>query len=186
MYSDIHGVNIMTIGKLVGVILGLAVACVIAGCSSDDDPADQNNSGAVSVEDDRREIEATLEETAVRWRYGDKAVLYEQEFEYLQIEHTYDDYLELGRIRRMESDTVVTFTVKDVQFFGRDSAQLSVDVVFVGPTLDTTRLPQEWVMYFHKGRWIKPTMSSLKHQIVFEELRRQADSAAAVEEEGNW
>ena len=132
------------------------------------------------------EITSTLEETAGRWRYGDKVVLYEQEFEYLQVEHTYDDYLEIDRIKRMESDTVHSFDIKNIQLFERDSALVSLDVVFVGPTEDTTRMPQEWTMFFHRGRWIRPTLSSLKLQVHFVELVRKADSAAAAEEGEDW
>ena len=164
-------------------VLILALLVGMMACSSE---SDQQDSATPTMSDDRLEIEATLTETAGRWRYGDKAILYEQEFEYLRIEHTYDSYLEIARIKRMESDTVVAFRVGDIQFFDRDSALVSVDVVFVGPAEDTTHLPQEWMMYYHKGRWIRPTLSSISHQLDFEERRRQADSAAAAEEEDDW
>ena len=174
----------MTRNKLLPAVLILALLLGLAACSSDTDEPRETLS---TEEQDRLEIETTLAETAGRWRYGDKAVLYEQEFEYLQVEHTYDSYLEIDRIKRMESDTVVAFEVKDVRFFDRDSAMVSVDVVFVGPTEDTTRMPQEWMMYYHQGRWIRPSLSSIKYQLDFEERRRQADSAAAAEEdEEDW
>jgi hypothetical protein len=140
----------------------------------------------VSSAEDRREIEAVLEETATRWHYGDKAILYEQEFECLQVEYTFDKYLENDRIKEMESDTVSAFNVKDVRFFDRDSALVSVDVVFVGPAGDTTLHPQEWKMYYHRGHWIRPTLSSLGEQLRFEERRRKADSAAEAEENEVW
>lgn len=176
-----YGVNIMTADRLRMAILVLVVC--VAGCSSEPDPASQAPQG---MEADRLEIEATLEETAVRWRYGDKVILYEQEFEYIRDERTYDEYLEIDRIKKMESDTVVAFAVKDIQFFDRDSANVMVDVVFVGPSGDTTRLPQNWTMYYHQGHWIRPTLSSLKWQLEFEERVRRADSAAAAEEDEDW
>jgi len=173
----------MTIGKWILKGLVLSLWSLLVGCSSDES---QSGGAARTYEDDRREIEGTLDETATRWRYGDKAILYEQEFEFVRIEYTYDEYLEIDRIKRMESDTVRAFRVKDVKFFDRDSAQVSVDVVFVGPTKDTTRLPQEWTMYYHKGRWIRPTMSTPAGQAEFEERKRKADSAAAAEEDEEW
>jgi len=182
MCSVRYGVNIMTRDKLLLFVLILSLLLGLAACSSDSDKPD----ATLSIqEQDRLEIKTSLAETAGRWRYGDKVVLYEQEFEYLQIEHTYDSYLEIDRIKRMESDTVVAFDVKDIKFFDRDSASVSLDVVFVGPAGDTTRMPQEWVMYYHRGRWIRPTLSSIKYQAIYEERRRQADSAAAAEEDGD-
>jgi hypothetical protein len=173
----------MTTGKLNVCALALSVAVWLIGCSSE---KGQSGNKSVSPADDRREIEATLDETATRWRYGDKAILYEQEFEYVQVEHTFDKYVAIDKIKRMESDTVRAFAVKDVQFFDRDSAQVSVDVVFVGPAGDTTRLPQKWMMFYHRGRWIRPTLSSFTGQLQFEERRRKADSAAKAEENEVW
>lgn len=169
--------------RLTPAVLALVVSLGLVACSSE---SDQAGDATPTMEDDRQEIEATLAETAVRWRYGDKAILYEQEFEYIRIEHTYDSYLEITRIKRMESDTVVAFDVKDIQFFERDSALVSLDVVFVGPTDDTTRRAQEWMMFYHLGHWIRPTLSTIHNQLDFEERRRQAESAAAAEEEDDW
>ena len=181
-----HGVNIMAICKSIGMMSAVTLTIGLIGCSAQDGDAGKSGESAADYQSDRKEIEATLEETAVRWRYGDKAVLYEQEFEYLLVENTYDDYLGFERIRGMQSDTVEAFAVKDVQFFGRDSALVAVDVVFVGLGGDTTTYPQEWPMYRHRGRWIRPSLSTYQCQIIFEERRRQADSAAAHEEEEDW
>ncbi|MCX6835651.1 MAG: hypothetical protein NTW07_11075 [candidate division Zixibacteria bacterium] len=74
----------MTTGKLIMSALGLSAAVGLIGCSSE---KGQSGGKSVSPADDRREIEATLDETATRWRYGDKAILYEQEFEYEQVEY---------------------------------------------------------------------------------------------------
>lgn len=172
----------MTTGRkfLAGAVL--AGLLTMWGCSSE-----KGSDGAGrSFDDDRREIAATVAETAIRWHYGDKTILFEQEFEYAQIEHTYDSYLELPKIKRMEADTVHAFVVKDVKFFNRDSAHVSVEVVFVGPTMDTTYFPQTWTMYYHRGRWIRPSMSGPNTQREFEERRRKADSAAAAEEKEEW
>jgi len=173
----------MTTGKLNVCALALSVSVWLIGCSSE---KGQSGNKSVSPADDRREIEATLEETATRWRYGDKAILYDLEFEYVQVEYTFDKYVAIDRIKRMESDTVRAFAVKNVKFFDRDSAKVSVDVVFVGPAGDTTRHPQEWTMFYHRGRWIRPTLSSFTGQLQFEERRRKADSAAKAEENEVW
>ena len=174
----------MTRDRLLPVILMLALLLGLAACSSD---SDEPGTTLSTEEQDRFEIETTLAETAGRWRYGDKAILYDQEFEYVRLEYTYDAYLELDRVKRLEADTIVAFDVKNIGFFDRDSASVSVDVVFVGPTRDTTRLPQEWIMYYYKGRWIRPTVSNPEHQVLYDERRRLADSAAAAEEdEEDW
>ena len=172
--------NTMMRDRLIVVCVTMVLIFGLASCSTE---SQQSGEDIPTLESDRREIQETLTEIAVRWSYGDKVVLYEQEFEYIQVEHTYDSYLEIERIKRMESDTVVAFEVKDIEFFERDSALVAVDVVFVGPTEDTTRLAQQWMMYYHLGKWIRPTLSSIKYQLDFEDRRRQADSAAAAEEE---
>ncbi|MEW5795558.1 MAG: hypothetical protein AB1772_04275 [Candidatus Zixiibacteriota bacterium] len=173
----------MTIAKQYVTLVMFGLVVLLWGCSSDDA---RSGSDSPSPEEDRQQIEATLAETAVRWHYGDKAVLYEQEFEYVQVDFSYDKYLEVEKIRRMEADTVKAFLVKNVHFFGRDSARVAVDVVFVGPSGATTYLPQEWTMFYHRGRWIRPTMSTPAGQQEFEERRRRADSAAAAEEDEEW
>ena len=184
MCSAKYGVNIMMRDKRLSAVLVLSLLLGLAACSSDS----EKPGSTLSIEEqDRLEIKATLAETAGRWRYGDKAVLYEQEFEYVRLEYTYDAYLEIDRIKRMEADTIVAFDVKSIKFFDRDSAAVSVDVVFVGPTNDTTLLPQEWVMFYYQDRWIRPSISNLQHQLQYDELRRLSDSAAAAEEDGeDW
>lgn len=178
--------NIMTTVKTAARIAFMGALIVLAGCSSRDDKSGKSGNADSIAQNDRREIEATLQETAERWRYGDKAVLYDQEFEYAQVEFNYDQYLEVPKIKRMESDTVRAFDVKDVKFYDRDSAHVAVDVVFVGPAGDTTHMPQQWTMFYHRGRWIRPSLSTPEGQKEFEERRRKADSAAAAEENEKW
>ncbi len=183
MSFEKSGVNIMTISRSYAFAILVVLVALAWGCSSD---KSASKGGIQNYDEDRRQIDSTITETAIRWHYGDKVMLYEQEFEYAQIEYTYDKYLEIPKVKKMEADTVNAFVVKDVKFFDRDSAHVSVDVVFVGPTNDTTHLPQEWTMYYHRGHWIRPTMSTLKQQRDFEERRRKADSAAAAEEKEKW
>jgi len=179
-------VSIMTTVKSAAKIALMGSFVVLAGCSSREGKSGESGNVDSTFQKDRSDIQATLLETAERWRYGDKAVLYDQEFEYAQVQFNYDQYLEIPKIKRIESDTVRAFNVKDVKFFDRDSAHVAVDVVFVGPTADTTHMPQEWTMFYHRGRWIRPTMSTPEGQREFEERRRVADSAAAAEENEKW
>jgi hypothetical protein len=170
--------------RLLPAMLILTVLLGLVACSSD---SDEPGTSVATPEQDRLDIEANLAETAGRWRYGDKAVLFDQEFEYLRVEHTYDSYLEIDRIKRMEADTLRAFDIHNIKLFDRDSAVVSLDVVFVGPTEDTTLMPQEWTMYYHRDRWIRPTLSTRQLQAHFDERRRLADSAAAAEEDGeDW
>jgi len=172
-------VNIVTTGnRLVRFVALISIAAGWSGCSSDQ-PAKNVTGDRTS---DIQQIKDVLEETAVRWRYGDKSVLFEQEFQYLKDGFTYDRYLEDDKIKRMESDTVRAFVVKDVRFLDGDSAMVDVDVVFVGPVGDTTRLAQTWPMHYYQGRWIRPTLTNRAGQDQWDERRREADSAAAAEE----
>ena len=95
---------------------------------------------------------------------------------------SYDEYLTVKQIKVMESDTVEDFLVKEVKFMDGDSARVDVDVMFIGPSLETTYYAQTWTMHNHEGRWIRPTLSSRKGQDEWEARRRAADSAAAAEE----
>lgn len=158
----------------------IAVAALWAGCSSDDETATRRTDA--NRDADEQQIRAILHKTARRWHYADVAVLYEQEFEYLLNDMTYDEYIDHQKIKNLEADTVEDFVVKDIEFFEGDSAHVAVDVVFVGPTGDTTRLPQSWTMFLHRGRWIRPSLSGPQGQANWENLRREADSAAAAEE----
>ena len=180
-----NGVNIPMRVRFLLITMAAAMLWSFAGCGGTDDSSSVQKTDA-TYEKDRQEIKNRLEETAKRWRYGDKAVLYEQEFEYYQIDYTYDDYLEVERVKRMESDTVDNFVVRNIDFFDHDSAHVDVNVVFVGVLEDTTILPQTWTMYYHQGRWIRPSMSTYAAQQVFEEVRRKADSAAEAEENEDW
>ena len=147
------------------------------GCSSDESSTPKTPDRQADIQ----QIKNVLNETVDRLRYGDKTVLYEQEFDYVKKGLTYDDYLERNEIKRMNVDTVAAFVVKDATFPGGDSALVNVDVVFVGPLGDTTHFPQTWHMHYYDGRWIRPTLSTRQGQDYWAERRRVADSAAETE-----
>jgi hypothetical protein len=123
------------------------------------------------------------DEAAARWSYGDKAVLYDLEFEYLQKENTFDEYLAFQQVAYLEADTLASMTVDSIDFFEGDSAYVAATAMFVGPSGDTSYMPDKYRLYFHRGRWIHPTVSTIDMQLEFEERRRVADSAAEAEAE---
>ena len=130
---------------------------------------------------DKKLIERMLKETIARLKYGDKSALYENEFEYFTDEKTYDDYLEKAEIRWAQADTVTLIEVKHIDLFDRDSALVDVTVHFEGPTGKKSYLDDRLYVYYHKGRWIKPTVTVIDLQLNYEEKIRIADSAAAAE-----
>lgn len=186
-------------------LIGLATMIVMLmspACSKNDKRTEGKNAQANAADStDEQRIQAMFHEAAVRWHHGDKAVLYDLEFEYLQQKSTYDDYLNFGQISYLEADTLIDLIVKSIQFFPPessltdssagsgaskthpDSAYAVVDAIFVGPTGDTSVFPDKYRVYYHRGRWIHPTMSVISKQLEYEDLRRVADSAAAAEAE---
>jgi hypothetical protein len=165
--------------------IAAAMVAVAFGCSGETDQVDDTADMATSVVDssDFELIQAMFTEVAVRWHHGDKAVLYDLEFEYLQDKYTFDEYLEFRQIQYLEADTLEALMVKDVEFFGRDSATVTAEAVFIGPTGDTSYYTDKYRVHFHRGRWIRATAGSIDLQIEYEELRRVADSAAEAEAE---
>jgi hypothetical protein len=48
-------------------------------------------------------------------------------------------------------------------------------------------MPTVQMMYYHRGRGIRPSVSFPAEQALFDEIRRKADSAAEAEEnEDDW
>lgn len=126
-------------------------------------------------------IEEMLNEAITRLKYGDKSALYENEFEYYTDEINFDEYLETGQMRYAQADTITFVEVRYVEFFDHDSAIVDVTVHFEGPTGQKSYFDDRIVVYYHKGRWIKPTITVVDHQLDYEEKIRVADSAAAAE-----
>jgi hypothetical protein len=173
----------------------LLVAFIFVAVASCGQKAEQGetmpDSTAVASEADTlsseiKAIEKSLNETIARLRYGDKSALYENEFEYFTDEVTYDEYLEKAEIRWASADTIQYLEVKDIDFFDKDSAIVYLTVHFEGPSGKKTYLDDQIVIYYHKGRWIKPTVTTIDLQLDYEAKIRAADSAAAAEaaEEG--
>ncbi len=177
----------MTIGKIgrFSFILVMFGAASLIGCGGDkketNTRSDTTTGGVVT---DSAQIQQVLDETLARWKRRDMAVLYDQEFEYFQDKISFDEYLQQEMIRKIEADSVVSLTAKKVTLFSRDSARVSIDAYLVGVTGTEYHYPDEFTMYFHRGRWIRPTMAIPAQQWQYDSLKRVADSAAEAENEG--
>ncbi|RKX25486.1 MAG: hypothetical protein DRP45_05795 [Candidatus Zixiibacteriota bacterium] len=167
---------------------------LIWGCSSDDaqtEAVDQDNQVSQAQANERQndidEIQEMLTEAITRWRHGDVSVLYDLEFEYFRYETSFDEYVELNQVKYANADTVISITVKDVVFFEQDSADAAVQIMFIGPSWDTTYQHDSYRVYYENDRWIRPYVSHPTLAARFKENRLRADSAAAAEAEGeDW
>ncbi len=166
----------------------LIMLCVvlIASCNSKtgSDNVGQDSTliaGEIDEASEKEIIGRMLKETITRLKYGDKLALYENEFEYFTDEVNFDDYLEKGEIKWAQADTITFLEIKNVELFDRDSAIVNLTVHFEGPTGKKSYLDDKVVVYYHRGRWIKPTVTVIDRQLDYEEKIRVADSAAAAE-----
>lgn len=186
MFFVTYGVSIMNsaFDKLLVIVvilcLVLAAACGKQGETPDTSAGGAGETASLTEEEIIGEV---LNEAIIRLKYGDKTGLYENEFEYMKDEYTYDDYLRMAQIRWAEADSITFVEVRRIEFFDRDSAQVDVTVHFEGPTGQKSYVRDKVVVYYHQGRWIKPTVSVIDQQLYYDEKIRVADSAAAAEEE---
>ena len=173
----------MTIVRFVFVFFMAALVTLSASCSKTPDKNSQTDETTEFT--DSQLIQFALNETATRWHYGDKAVLYDMEFDFYKKQYSYDDYLAHRFIKELEADSLESLIVLAVHPFGEDSILVDAEAVFVGPAGVKTRFSEgvSYQFYFHNGRWIHPTISSYKGQLEFEQIRRSADSAADAEAE---
>ena len=133
---------------------------------------------------DLLEIEANMTDALIRWSYRDKAALYENELEYVQDRWTLEEYLNQTRVKAANSaDSIVGFYVTGGQFFDRDSVIIDDVVIFIGVGGNRIDFVNKDKLYFHRGRWVRPTVSLMREQLEYEALIMRADSAAAAEEE---
>lgn len=178
MCSEIFGVNIMrAVRHIVPFLLLFSALALSCGSKREQKAADNKT--------DEQLIQEALTEAITRWHYGDKAALYDNEFEYFQERFTFDDYLKFGELQ-LDADTVEAINAMKIKLFGRDSAVVDAEVVFKGPTGKISRMRDAYtayMMYFHRGRWIRATVSQFKLQQQYEHSRQAADSAAEAEAE---
>ncbi len=182
MPSGSYGVNIMTIGRIFGIGLAVVILAMFSGCGSKTDSSGKTSvTGGDQQKSDRDLIQERLTETITRWHYGDKAALYDNEPDYLWDKYTFDDYLKMRQIEWAEADTVIALNVTNIKFYGRDSALANVEVVFKGPTGVISKDYDKYMMYYYRGGWNRPTVGTMDQEMDYENVRRQADSAAEAE-----
>lgn len=173
----------MTTGRILGIALIIAVLGGSSGCGNKTASSEKTSNVADSgtEKSDRDLIQESLTETITRWHYGDKAALYDNEPDYLWDKYNFDSYLTFRQIEWAEADTVMAINVMNVKFYGRDSALANVEIVFKGPTGAISKDFDKYMLYYFRGRWNRPTVGSMDLQHDYENVRRQADSAAEAE-----
>ena len=136
---------------------------------------------------DLLEIEVVMTEALIRWSYRDKAALYDNELEYLQDRWSLEEYLNISQVKAANSaDSIVGYYVTGGEFFDRDSVIVDDVVVFVGANGNRIDFVNKDKLYRHRNRWVRPTVSTMREQLEYERTIRQADSAAAAEEEEGY
>jgi len=145
---------------------------VFSGCGGDSG----GDSAAVksTQETDREEIEAMLDEMMWRFKYRDKAALYENELEFLREEYTFDAYRKHNTIRFAQADSVSSFKILDISFFDRDSAKVHDEVVLKGAGKDSVVYDNEYMVYYNQGRWRKPTIGFYGGQLKYEKEKAES------------
>jgi len=176
-------VSIMIRYKIFFVFLFLV--CFLGGCSGSDDKSEtaiETDTIGDQVDDSSLVDNVIVDNDAItRIKYGDKSGLYENEFEYLIDEKPFEEYITFPQIVNAKADTIDFVEVLKYEPREDNSAIVDVIVHFLGPTGVRTDYPDMIRMYKHKGRWIKPTVSSILHQKNYEEIMRQAESDAEEE-----
>lgn len=184
-----YGVNTMRPVSNATLLLLFGIIAFFLGTCGKESGSEHKTVDAVAVqqvadslsEEDR--IEGMLNDVMDRLRYGDKSGLYDNEFEYFTDETTFDEYLGMGQVRWANADTLTFIEVRHIEFFDRDSALVDVTVHFEGPTGQKSFLREKLQIFYHRGRWIKPTVTSIDLQMAYEGMIRVADSAAAADAE---
>ncbi len=170
--------------KIILQLLTLGLIVLLIGCSaSQDEQTSQADTDRAAMTEEEQ-VAYDLNEALVRLTYGDKTGLYNLEFPYLREETDFDSYLKLRSIEFAQMDSLDHMEVNNFQYFENDSAAVDVAYVFNSLSGKQTKLPDRLMIYRYNDRWVKPTASSLKKQLEFDDLVRQADSAAAAESAG--
>ena len=201
MHYEKYGVNIMkNIYNRQSLSYGFMIILVLivygfSGCSSD---SSNENSDATDVQEVVVEtpivqkelltvqdtIEAALSDAMERLRYFDNSGLYENEFAYLTDESSFDDYLTFGQITQRPQADVTELMVDSLWMYAHDSASVWVSIVLEYPGGKVDNMTdQKLKVYYHKGNWIKPTVSVIKYQLEYDELIRQAEEASQWEDQ---
>jgi hypothetical protein len=172
--------------RLAGAVAIAAATLMWQSCGTSDNGAGGSGSSGTQqvLLTPADSINAMMNEAMERLRLGDKSYLFDLEFEYLQDDITYDDYLNMAQIKWASADTITHVEIRDVELFDHDSALVDVTLHFEGVTGKKSYHRDKTVVYYHRGRWIKPTVSVIDMQAAYDEKIRVADSAAKAEAGG--
>ena len=124
--------------------------------------------------DDIAAIHAVVDEVITRLSYGDKSGLWENEFGYLHAQENYDFYLKRGEVIWANVDSLEYVEILSIHFFGQDSAMVETAFHF-SYSEEGDGEPMPLMAYYREGRWIRPYVSTLSHQLEYDALMKQAD-----------
>lgn len=128
--------------------------------------------------EDRAAILAVVDEVITRLSYGDKSGLWENEFGYLHAQENFDDYLKRGEVTWANVDGLEYVELTDILFFGQDSALVETVFHFANAEGTDEGQPMPLVAYYREGRWIRPYIATISHQLEYDALMKQADDDA--------
>ncbi len=175
------------------LLISFLIVVMFGGCSSKketaSDPVVETDSTITAQPrfapgSDEEQIYTMINNALIRLSYGDKSDLYELEYEYFTDETSFDDYLKMGQITYAQMDSILRIDMDSVMFFGEDSAWAIIEYVFKDwEGKEKSRRKDRIVVYKHKGRWIKPTVTVLPLQYEYEARINAARRAAEQEAE---
>ena len=125
--------------------------------------------------DDWAAIHAVVDEVITRLSYGDKSGLWENEFGYLHAQEGFDDYIKRGEVTWANVDGLEYVEINDILFFGRDSALVETEFHFANLQGTDEGQPMPLMAYYREGRWIRPYVATITHQLEYDALMKQAD-----------
>jgi len=187
----------MKVRDLLGLLLIASMAFAFIGCGGEEKTTPPPQTQTPAVEDepaagsfienteippdagehaqDWAEIMAMVDDVITRLSYKDRSGLYENEFPYLRAQEKFDNYIKRGEVVWANTDSLDYIEIKNITFFNRDSAL--VEAVFhninENPKEPAATMPL--MAYYWDGRWIRPYVSTINHQLEYDELIRQAD-----------
>ncbi|UCD63715.1 MAG: hypothetical protein JSW34_13390 [Candidatus Zixiibacteriota bacterium] len=174
MFLDKYGVNIVkgTFNRAGFVVLTALLG--LLACSQKEEQAKVETSEEVTAAAETQpvtfedSIEVLLSEAIDRLGYADKSFIYEMEFEYFKKQTTFDDYLKRRDIMFARKDSLTRLEVVNADRYEQDSAKVDLNVYFEGRTGVQHVLKDSVTVYYHQGRWIKPTASKIDDQLKYE------------------
>jgi hypothetical protein len=191
MFFARSGMNITNACRL--ILLPGLLAGLVTGCSkteTEKKPASsiatkqEPTNGKLVLRSDatlKDSIEFNINKTYTLLKNGDKSGLFENEFSYITDGKTFDEYLRYGEVSAAKVESLTVIDVLEIQQFDSDSLKAVVQVNFLGPSGRPTFIKDRITFYQQDGRWIKPLVGKLFHQLDYLKRMRQADSAASAE-----